>query len=56
MKAILGSFLLTFGLGGFIVYLSKNDFGWLTFLFVIVFLIGLNYVIDDKIDGRMGKH
>lgn len=56
MKGILGSLLLTVGLGGLILYYPKHDFDWLAFLFFVVFFIGLNYVIDDKIDDRMGKY
>ena len=55
MKGFFGSFLLIFGLGGLIEYSPKHDFDWLTFLFIVLFFIGLNYVIDDKIDERIGK-
>lgn len=44
------------GLGGLIIYLPKHDFDWLTLLFIALFFIGLNYVIDDKIDDKLGKH
>lgn len=57
MKAIFGFFLLGTGLYGWIFSLFKHnfDFDLTVLLFAAFFGIGLYLVIDDVIDGRIGK-
>lgn len=50
MKGILGAFLIAFGLEGLVVAHIKYDSVWLVVLFFVIFGIGLELWVDDKIE------
>lgn len=55
MKNILGCFLFVSGIGGYVIAVQKDASIWIVMLIAISIVLGLELIIESKIEEAMKK-